>query len=241
MQPEQVVDLGDFLLGTEHMLRIGHPFTQLEKRGKCRFIAVLIVVRMHVRVGGSGLDFQLILQFVGYLDVAGVNRICKRPGRKRNVWRVKLFDRELVYASLMKNLVDILVFVDNHYREIAIAGIRDGQSRPLADINDSEAVERIAIHANHVLLIERRGHAIMVPAVNAAGQSHVSIELECGLCPHVIVDVYLYALIGVWCVNYRSGESYWSNPEYLTNSGQGRADQVRYCCVVLHPVDFFVK
>ena len=68
----------------------------------------------------------------------------------------------------MKDLVDVVVFVDHHYGHVAVARVRESECCTVADVHDREAVERVTVLADHSLVVDRTRLTIVMPAVGSA-------------------------------------------------------------------------
>ncbi|AKB18753.1 hypothetical protein MSWHS_1890 [Methanosarcina sp. WWM596] len=145
-----------------------------------------------------GLDYHLILQGVRCLDILRIKGIRQGAPSEDDIRRVKLFYGQLVGSTFVKNLFDVVVLVDYHYGHIAFTGVRKHEGSAFTDIDDSETVKGIAVHADDVLLVKRGGLAVVAPPVHTSGHLQGSIDLSSRFCAHIVVDVNLDCFHGVF-------------------------------------------
>ena len=91
-------------------------------------------------------------------------------------------------AGFVEDSVDVVVLVDDHQRDIAVSAVRDRDRGSLRDIDDCDAVERVAVHPDHRLMINRRRHPVVVDDVHATGVRPQRRKHSVGFCPHEVVD-----------------------------------------------------
>jgi hypothetical protein len=111
---------------------------------------------------------EAILNFVDVRDVVGVRGVNQHTCPERHVRGVEVLDRQVVGARLGEDLIDVVVLVDNHHRQVAVPGVGDRDGRPLGDVDDGQAVERVSVHPDDCLLIDRCGGAQVLPLAHAA-------------------------------------------------------------------------
>jgi hypothetical protein len=111
--------------------------------------------------------------------------------------------RQFVGTRTVVDIIHIAVIVDNHQRHVTPTGIREGDRCAFGDVDDAGTVERIPIHPNDVLLIDRRGCSIAVQLVDATCLLDDAGVFKVCLCPIKIVyiDNYLCISLSRRCTN----------------------------------------
>jgi hypothetical protein len=89
----------------------------------------------------------------------------------------------------VEDRVDVVVLVDDHRREVPLAMLGQSERSPGAEIDDGIAVERVAIHTDHGLLVDRRRFAVVDECVDAAGVRLQVMHHPVGLGESEVVDV----------------------------------------------------
>jgi hypothetical protein len=59
--------------------------------------------------------------------------------------------------------------VDDHHRDVSIPGIRERDRRALRDVDDRGAVQRVAVHPDHRLMIDRSRSPVVLETIHASG------------------------------------------------------------------------
>lgn len=97
-------------------------------------------------------------------------------------------------ASAVEDLVYISIIIDNHRRHLTLTNVRQRNRCALGNIHDSEAIERIAVHADDSLLIERRGQPNVIKSAHALGDFHYSRELNIIFDTDEIINVHRHGV-----------------------------------------------
>ena len=128
-----------------------------------------VVVGRLERLRRARLHGEPVLERVDLRHVAGVARVDEDPGRDADPRRVELLHGQAVLAGLVEEAVDVVILVDHHHRHVAVAAVRERERGPFRDVDDRGAVERVAVHPDHGLLIDRRRLAVVPELVDPAG------------------------------------------------------------------------
>ena len=70
------------------------------------------------------------------VEVGRVVRVDEDSGGDGYVVSVEAVDRERIFAGGVEDVVDVVVVVDDHHGEVAVAGIGDREGGTLRDIDD---------------------------------------------------------------------------------------------------------
>ena len=97
----------------------------------------------------------------------GVVRVDEDSRGDCDVVGVEPVDREGMFARRVEYVVDVVVVVDDHHREVAVACVGNRQCGTLRDVDDRAAVQRVAVLANDSLVVDRRWLAVMNQLVDA--------------------------------------------------------------------------
>src|SRR6185503_13572976 len=88
--------------------------------------------------------------------------------------------------------VDVVTLVHHHHRDVATAAVRDRYGRALGDVHHGGAVQRVAVHADHGLVVDRRGRARVLQPVDAAGVGRERGEHPVGLRADEALHIHGY-------------------------------------------------
>ena len=180
----------DLISAPEAALERGHVRGQREECFSRTVQAFRVVLRRHERLVGDRREHQLILDS-GYcrevVRVAGINEGACDDRRER---RVELLHGDVVVAGVMKHAVDVVILIDDHDRQIAFTGVRHGDRCAAGDIDNREAVQGVAIHPDHGLLVDSRRSAVVLESVHASGVTLNSREHPIGLRTGEVVNVH---------------------------------------------------
>ena len=87
----------------------------------------------------------------------------------------------------VKNFIGKALLIDNLHRHIAIPSLGHLNASPFADIDNGNAVERVAIQALAAAAINISDSAAMGKAVEfAVGYCQVLVELDGGFGAHIV-------------------------------------------------------
>jgi hypothetical protein len=95
-----------------------------------------------------------------------------------------------VVAGLVVDAVDVVVLVDDHHREVPLAAVRESERRPCGQVDHGRGVERVPVLPDDGLLVQWRGLAEVVQAVDPAGLSFEGSEHPSRLGTAEAVDVH---------------------------------------------------
>ena len=88
----------------------------------------------------------------------------------------------------MEDPVDEVVLVDDHHRDVSISGIRERDRRALRDVDDRRAVERVAVHPDHRLMIDRSRSPVALETIHAPGLGLQGSEQPIALGTDEVLD-----------------------------------------------------
>ena len=134
------------------------------------------------------MQYELVLQAVDGVEVRGVVRVDEDAGGDGDEFGVEPVDRERMLASGVEYVVDVVVVVDDHHREVTVARVGNRQCCTVRDVDDRAAVEGVAVLANDPLVVDRRGLAVMNQLVDADVLCEGS-EHAVGFRANKVVDV----------------------------------------------------
>ena len=143
-------------------------------------------------VRGTGLDHELVLDLHRCRQVRGICRIDEHARRNQHVRGVEVGLADLMPPGPMEDTIDVVVLVDDHDREVALAGVRDRHDSALGDVHHGDAVQRVAVRSDDRLVVDRDGDAIVIPAVDPAG-----VVLKRGEHPSVSARAKLSSVTGM--------------------------------------------
>ena len=124
-------------------------------------------------------------------------------------------DVEAVITGLVEDLVDVVILVDDHHRDVAVVVLRDRDCRPGGDVDHGEAVQGVPVHPDHRLVVDGRGSAVVGEHVHSAGVSLQAGEHAVGLGASKVVHVHRNphvpesATIRVQVTAHRNGMRSW--------------------------------
>ena len=136
------------------------------------------------------------MQLIRHLDVRLIRAIDEQANCYIDIRRIEFIHSQLMGAATAEDLVYISIIIDNHRRHVTLANVRQRNRCTLGNIHGSEAIERIAVHADNSLLIERRGQPNMIKFVHAPGDFHHSRELNIILNMDEIINVHCHGVSG---------------------------------------------
>ena len=186
---EQVADRVHLLRGAERVVEAGQPASQRQQRAARRVEAGRVVLRERGFSRGHRLHTERILQSRDRRKVIGVARVYEDPRAQQDVLAAELLRVEPVLAGIVQNSRDVVILVDRHDGQVALAWIGERDRRSSGDVHDSEAVERVPVHPDHGLFVDRSGNAVVPPAVDAAGGGEHRREHAMGLRAGEVLDV----------------------------------------------------
>lgn len=117
----------------------------------------LVVAGQDERLAGGRGEGEAVLDLADPGEILRVRCIDQDPGRQRHIRGVELVHGQRVVAGLGEDPVDVMILVDDHHRQVPAAGVGHGHRRPVRDVDDRDAVQRVAVHPDDRLLIERGG------------------------------------------------------------------------------------
>ena len=123
-------------------------------------------------------------------EIGRIVGVDEDPRGDEHVVGVEPVDGELVIAGTVDHLVDVVVVVDDHHRQVAVTGIGQRQGRSFGDVDDRAAVQGVAVLADHRLLVDRRWLAVMHDNVDR-GTRRQRREHPVGLGADEVVDIDL--------------------------------------------------
>jgi hypothetical protein len=98
-----------------------------------------------------------VLQGVDCLDIFGIGRIDESADRDNDVTRADIFLRQDMCAGAIKHRRHIMILVDDLHRHESLAGIRQSDCHGSSiEIEHRRRVKRVAVKANHDLVVDRR-------------------------------------------------------------------------------------
>ena len=124
-------------------------------------------------------------------EIVRVVRVDEHPRRDEDVGRLVAVDAEFVHAGIVEDLVDVVILIDDHHRHVPIAVFGHRERRAVTDVNDGEAVERVPVHSDHGLVIDRCRGAMVKPRVHRSRIGVQTGEHPVRLSPHEVVDVHV--------------------------------------------------
>jgi hypothetical protein len=153
-----------------------------------------------------------------------VVRVDENPRGDEHVIGVVVGDGELVLSGLVQDPVDVVVLVDQHHRQVPLAGVGQGQRGPAGQVDDGTRVEGVPVLTDDRLVVQRCRFADVTQLVDPARLVLKSGEHACRLGPREVVDVDLLG----------SHVSHDASDEALTSS-PGRGDPVFIGSAPFHP------
>ena len=177
-------------LGAEHAVGGPHPGRQGEHCLAGGVEAVLLVIGHHERLGRLGRQSEAVLDGGHAVEVVRIVRVDEHARCDEDVGRLVAVDTEFVHAGIVKDLVDVVILVDDHHRHVPITVLRHRERRAVTDVHDGEAVERVPVHADHGLVIDRCRGAMVRPGVHRFRIGVQTGEHPVRLSPHEVVDIH---------------------------------------------------
>ena len=160
---DQMPDRIHFGLGAERLLEVRHGRRKDQQRVAHLLLARLIPVRHLEFARGRLLDLDRVLQRVDLLDVLGIDGVDQRPDRNGCVARADLLPGQRIAALAVDDFRHVVVFIDHLHRHEALAGVRQrDRDRPGVEIEDGRRIQRVAVEADHGLIVDPRRFATMV-------------------------------------------------------------------------------
>jgi hypothetical protein len=174
--------------GTERVVEAAEVPRELEQCAACRVEAGRVVRGRLERPCRPGLDRELVLEPVDRRHIVLVRRIDEDPCRYGYPRRPDSFDGYEVFAGLVKDPADEVVLVDHHHRDVAVPAVREGDRRPLGDIDDRRAVQGVPVHPDHRLVIDRRRSPVVLEPIDSSGTGVERREHAIALGPDEVLD-----------------------------------------------------
>ena len=151
---DEVTHRVDVFLAAESVIEAGKPSRQGEQRIAGGVQAGLVVVGHRERSGRPGPQRHLVLQLMHRGEVGGIVGIGEDPRCDQHVVGVETLHGELVVAALVEDVVDVVIVVDDHHRQVAGPGIGQRQRGTRGDVDDRAGVQRVTVLADHRLIID---------------------------------------------------------------------------------------
>ena len=115
---------------------------------------------------------------------------------------------DLVGARLQKYLIDVVIVLYHHHRQVAAIGLGDGHGRALSGIDDRTAVVGVAVHAHNGLVVEIKGTGGKVEKSIHPDQLGDVVKRQIALGDLIVIEGYRNLLTGVismdgskiWCL-----------------------------------------
>jgi hypothetical protein len=92
----------------------------------------------------------------------------------------------------VKHSIDVVILVHDHYRDVAIAALGDRDRGPVGDVDDRKAVERVPVHPDHGLMVDRSRRPVVLQLVHATGVGLERGEHPVGLGTNEVLNSYGY-------------------------------------------------
>jgi hypothetical protein len=119
-----------------------------------------------------------------------VVRVDENPRGDEHVIGVVVGDGELVLSGLVQDPVDVVVLVDQHHRQVPLAGVGQGQRGPAGQVHDRRGVQGVPVLPDDRLVVQGRGLAVVMQLVDPAGLVLERGEHAAGLGPSEVVDIH---------------------------------------------------
>lgn len=165
------------------------PFAQLQEGRAGGIEAGLVVVGQFECDLSSGADGKLVLKRVHLLEIRWVVRVDQDA--QGNGHEGRRGPSDLILTGVMVHVGHVVILVENHDGQIAIAGVGYGYCRPRRDVYDGKAVKGVAVHADHRLLVQGRRLAVVPPAIDASRPSLNGAEHAIRFRSDEVVHVHL--------------------------------------------------
>ncbi len=151
----------DLLAGAEGAVEGVETLRQLQQSVASRVEACGVVVGRDERFRRPGRDRRLVLQHTDRRDVVGVGRVDQYPYGDEDIPRSVLLLSQRVLTRRVENTTDVVVLVHDHRGHVTLARVGQCQDGRLGEIDDREAVERVAVEPDHRLLVDRGGFPVV--------------------------------------------------------------------------------
>ena len=172
----------DLILGAEGPAGVGERGAQHDQRIANFLLADRVPFRHLELAGTSGLlDLDGILKRMDLLHVRGVVGIDQRPHADQHIARADLLLRDGVLAGAIDRRRRILSSSDQLHRHEALAGVRQrDRHRPGIEIEHRRGIERVAVHPDDGLGIDRRQFAVVLELAETALLQRDRAEIQIG-------------------------------------------------------------
>jgi len=117
-----------------------------------------------------------------------VGGIHENPRGHPDPRRVELLDGQAVLTGFVKNAVDEVVLVDDHYRDVSIPGVRERDRRSLRDVEARRAVQPVPVHPDHRLLVDRSQTPAVLETIHPTGLALQGCEHPIALGTAEVLD-----------------------------------------------------
>lgn len=141
------------------------------------------------RAGG---ERESVLQGRNRREVLGGIRVGEDPYRHQGVVGAAVVGPQFIGPGIVKDLFDVVVLADHHGRQVSVAVFGQRHGRARGEVDDGEAVEGVAVEADHGLTIDRGRFPIVQKGVDPAGVALQIGEHPIRLGPHEIVDIDMH-------------------------------------------------
>jgi hypothetical protein len=186
-----VADRVDVLASTERLVEPVHTGGQRQQRLAGRVEARRVVVRHLERHARCRRELELVLQRDDRSDVVGITGVGEDAHGDEHVRRLELVDAHVVDAGIVVDAIDVMVLVDDHHRHVPVTVLRHGHGRAAGDVEDPEAVQRVAVQSDHRLVLHVGGFTVVHDAIDPARGALEIGEHAVRLGSSEVVDVDL--------------------------------------------------
>jgi hypothetical protein len=134
-------------------------------------------------------DLDRILQRMDLLDIPGVGGVDQGPDRHRNITRADHVLCQGVAALAVDDFRHVMIFIDDLHRHETFARIGQGDlDRSGIEIEDGRRIERVAVEADHRLIVDPRRLAAMQEFSDGAAVLQDAAEIQVGFGAGEVVD-----------------------------------------------------
>ena len=176
-------------LGTEGLPEVRHGRRKDQQRVAHLLLAGLIPVRCLEFSRGHLIDLDRVLQRVDLLDIPGIDGVDQRPDRNGDIPRADLIPGQRVTALAVDDFRNVVVFTNDLHRHEALAGVRqrdrDGSG---IEIEDRRRIQRVAVEANHGLIVDLRRFAAVQKLSDRAAVFQDAAKIQVRLGTNEVAD-----------------------------------------------------
>ena len=175
-RPDQPLRRIDGVPGAEHSLCVRQGRGNLEQRIAHRLLACLIPIRrLELARSARLIDLDRVLQGMDSLHILRIVCVNQHSDAQQDIARSDPLPGEGVGSGAVIDLGRVLVLVDDLHRHEALAGVGQGyRHRAGVEVEDRSRIERIAIHPDDGLFVDRR----RLPAVSEPAKTPVFDDIS---------------------------------------------------------------